>query len=122
MSANEIVVKANEIIKQHNVENFSAHSVTSINWKPHPPTVGAKTMEWANNKLGIIEGDAPCSARGCKLKLNEHKCDTVLFLKLSDKVDKTKAENAIKAMKELLEEYCLDGVAFLQENKECVFV
>ncbi len=117
----EIKEKVDEIIKEFGVENLSAHDIREINLKPHMPLIGVKTMNYADKNMGIIDGDAPCSRKGCGLKLKEHKGDVVLFLYLSGVVDKADAERAMVTIEPTLKENKIDGIAFVQENESCVF-
>jgi hypothetical protein len=115
-----IIDKAKEAIA--GIDNFSVLEIQEVNIRPHIPVVGTKTMDYACDKgLGIINGDSPCSYPGCNLAFKEHKGDTVLFFKLTSIVSKEKAEQAFNSLADVLESNKIDGVAFVQENEECVF-
>jgi len=121
----EVRTRTNEEIKdiireKISVPNLSVKDIETVNFRPHAPLIGLKTIKACSSVS--ITGEEPCSRKGCTLKLNEHHGDKVLFMYLSAPVDKQKANDALVSIKSILEENKLDGVAFVQKDKECVFV
>jgi hypothetical protein len=117
----ELIASINSLIKERNIENFSALDIREINIKPHTPVIGTKTMQYADHNSGIIDDDAPCCYENCNLKIKEHHGDTVMFFNLSGTVNKGKVGLLINEIYSELEKHKIDGVTFVQKNEECTF-
>lgn len=90
---------------------FIVKSITNVNYKPHPYTIGPEHIK--NSKSMYLEPDsAPCAVQGCRLKYAEHTSDKVLFLSILKDLTKDEAQNVLKKLP--LEENKIDGVAFIE--------
>lgn len=97
---------------------FEFKSITEVNFKPHPFTIGPRHMDYASKHCHVLDEaamrSAPCAARNCKLSYDDHTCDTVLFLSLTRNCTQDEAREALQPLTPTLEELHIDGVAFVE--------
>lgn len=99
-------------------------SVNTVNFKPHPYTIGPKHINYASDHCGGILGEdvckkVPCAHSdrysSCKLSYDQHTYDTVLFLSLTRNVTEEEVKEVLNPkFGNFMEENGLDGVAFLE--------
>ncbi len=62
-------------------------SITNINFKPHPYTIGPKHVEAAQKYGGILDEEVikeiKCAVPHCQLSYGQHTSDRVAFVKLT---------------------------------------
>lgn len=101
-------------------EKFIVKSITNINHKPHPFMLGSNHIGFASNNYGGILGDAcvndkrfpTCSNPGCNLTYKEHTSDKVLFLQLTQNINKDEASEILKSLVDILKQEKIDGIIF----------
>jgi hypothetical protein len=116
----KVIAEAKEVMG----DLFVPLSVESINWNPHPPTVGVRCVTEASDNHGGALTEAVFDKVGCEhtefgrgrcgLPMSAHKCDVVLFVKLTRNCDKQEAQTTLSRVVPILEKYKIDGFTFVE--------
>jgi hypothetical protein len=106
---------------------FTLEDIHAINFNPHPFTIGAKHVAHAAEHHGGILGIETMSAIGCavpncNLSHEEHKYDTVMFLKLKFNVNHSEAVKFLKSLEEDLKADKIDGFILVETPEKFRFV
>lgn len=69
-------------------EFATASQIRSVNFRPHPYTVGPRHVAQASKHYGgmlteEVMREIPCAHPGCKLSFDEHTSDHVSFIRLT---------------------------------------
>lgn len=107
----------------NNTDGFTFQSITNVNHKPHPFTIGPKHIEHASrNYIGML-GDAtckavPCSYKGCRVPYDQHTWDTVLFISLKRDMTNAEANEELKAVSVDMQDDGIDGFALVETEEK----
>jgi hypothetical protein len=99
---------------------FTLESITRVNHRPHPFTVGSRHVVHASDHHGGMLGEAtlravPCAHRGCRASFEDHTSDHVMFLKLTRHATNAEAQTALKALAAAgVEADGIDGFGFVE--------
>jgi hypothetical protein len=80
---------------------FVLKSITQINHKPHPYTIGPKHIHCASEHHGGMLREntckaVPCAHEGCKVPYDQHTHDAVMMLSLTRNLAKEEASAALQ--------------------------
>jgi hypothetical protein len=98
---------------------FRFRGIINVNHRPHPFTVGARHVWYAAEHCGGILGDEairahPCAVRGCRLPVDEHTWETVMFLQSTRNATSEEAREALLPLTDEMEALGIDGFAFVE--------
>ena len=120
MTIEELTEKYKEKLKDNDL--FSARKVDTVNYDPHPYTVGAQHVAHASEKGGMLDketlDEVPCAAEGCTLTYEEHKFDTVIFLSLKRNGTNTEAKKALELIKDDMIKDNIDGLVMVETEEK----
>jgi hypothetical protein len=96
-------------------------SVTTINHRPHPFTIGARHVAYAADKcFGKLGDEAirahPCAARGCGQSVDEHTSDCVAVVRVERDVREVDVRAWLKSIADV-EVPGLDGFVLTGDGK-----
>jgi hypothetical protein len=101
------------------LEGLTFVSITAVNFKPHPYTVGPEHIAYAADHHGGVLGEAtsrklPCAHRDCNLAYDEHVHDTALFLSLTRNMSQEEAQGKLQILVDAgMKRDGIDGLAFV---------
>jgi len=122
----DLIEEANAILAE--TELFIADHVYT-NYEPHPYMIGPGHVVHASEKFcGILSTDAienyetktgrGCAWKGCNLRYSDHKVSHFLMVKLMRDMENQEASEVLYTLKPLLKREHLEGIGFLNMNKE----
>jgi len=103
---------------------FSFKSITTINPKPYPYTIGPNHIKHAADNCSGMLGEAtlkaiPCAVPRCNLPYEDHTYDTVCFLQLKRDANKDEANKDIKILNDFIMKHDLaEGFCFVDTDKK----
>lgn len=112
---------------QDKLKGFKVMSITNVNHKPHPYTVGGRHVSWvAENHNGILSEQAIkdgekhgiyCEHPNCTLPYDQHTFDRVLFLQLTRNMSREEASEQLNSVVDSLKEHKIDGISFVETTE-----
>jgi len=116
------VINTEALTKKYEAKDLSPFKVLrvqSVNFSPHPFTIGSRHVEYASDHCGgrlgndVIE-KFPCAATGCKLLAKEHTFDVVLMLQLTRNATNAECVAVLKPIGKEMEEDGIDGLTMVE--------
>ena len=113
----------NEIL---NPDILSIEGISSVNFKPHPYTIGTKHLEY-NDSMYLGESEIldmerehgpMCAHPQCQLLYGQHTSDTVAFIKLATNVDHEDLKSELLKIADLCKSNKVDGFGFIETDQK----
>ena len=96
------------------------HSVTHVNYKPHPYMIGTPHLTKSSGiYLNIEEAEskgAKCAHKNCNLSYKEHTSDRIGFVQTIKNCTNEDVQKALLPIVEEIGEKILDGLAFIESE------
>lgn len=117
-----------ELKKLFDNDIFFVAKCDSVNFRPHPYTIGSEHVGWASDHFsGLLGNDAiesfekqggHCAAKGCRLTHDEHTHDDVVFLQLKKHTTQEEVRTQMKLMLKPVEIMGYKGFGFFETPKK----
>lgn len=95
-------------------------SITSVNFKPHPSTIGPAHIKYASDlteeciREAEKQDKACCAVGNCYIPFDEHTSDKVCFVQLTQHLTKEEAISKLQSCEELMTQNKVDGFTFVE--------